>query len=302
MGGVWTLPARLTPMRRSRGSIYRPGISPWAYPAPQPTEDAWHRLPDVTELGNLLDIARKAYRAPAGAEIVALPGADLGLSTIPWLFKTPMRVAVLGPTYSGHAQAWSAAGHSVSEVTSLDDAGKAAIIVAVNPNNPDGRLLSHADLADAANRVRKRDGLFILDEAFADADPSHSILPAATRLECTVVLRSFGKFYGAAGVRLGFAITSHPIAERLKAALGSWPVSSAAIAYGQAALSDERLGCVAAAEIARRGERPGSHLAGGRFQDFGRNRRFSGSAVTTNPGRASRSSPNKAFSFARSKS
>ncbi len=215
------------------------GISPWAYPAPQLPADAWQRLPDMSELGNLLDIARKAYRAPVGAEIVAVPGADIGLSTLPWLFKTPMRVAVLGPTYSGHAQAWSAAGHSVSEATSLDDAGKAPIIVAVNPNNPNGRLLSHADLANAAERVRKRDGLFIIDEAFADADLSHSILPAATRLERTVVLRSFGKFYGAAGVRLGFAITSHPIAGRLKAAFGGWPISSAAIAYGQAALSDE---------------------------------------------------------------
>jgi cobalamin biosynthetic protein CobC len=246
------------------------GISPWAYPAPQPTADAWHRLPDVGELGNLLDIARKAYRAPSAAEIVALPGADTGLCTLPWLYKTPMRVAVVGPTYAGHAEAWAAGGHSVSEAMSLDEAGKATIIVATNPNNPDGRLLTHAELAGAAESVRKRDGLFVLDEAFADADPASSILPMAARLDRTVVLRSFGKFYGAAGLRLGFAVTSHPIAGRLKAALGSWPISSAAIAYGQAALGDEAWGALqlkrlqdAAASLDRVLEEAGLKILGG---------------------------------------
>jgi cobalamin biosynthetic protein CobC len=246
------------------------GISPWSYPAPQPTAEAWHRLPDVSALGTLLDIARKAYRAPSAAEIIALPGADIGICTLPWLYKTSMRVAVLGPTYSGHAEAWAAAGHSVSEAKSLDEAGKATVVVATNPNNPDGRLLTHAELAGAAEHARKRDGLFVLDEAFADANPASSILPIAARLERTVVLRSFGKFYGAAGLRLGFAITSHPIAGRLKAALGSWPISSAAIAYGQAALADEAWAALqrkrlqeAAASLDRVLEEAGLKILGG---------------------------------------
>jgi cobalamin biosynthetic protein CobC len=39
-------------------------------------------------------------------------------------------------------------------------------------------------------------------------------------------------------VRLGFAVTSHPVAHRLKTALGAWPVSAQAIAFGLAALAD----------------------------------------------------------------
>jgi cobalamin biosynthetic protein CobC len=70
----------------------------------------------------------------------------------------------------------------------------------------------------------------IVDEAFADADEGHSLLPHVARLDYSLVLRSVGKFYGAGGVRLGFAITSHPIAERLKAALGAWPISAQALA------------------------------------------------------------------------
>jgi cobalamin biosynthetic protein CobC len=53
-----------------------------------------------------------------------------------------------------------------------------------------------------------------------------------------VVLRSFGKFFGLAGLRLGFAILAEDIAARLRASLGPWAVSGPAIAIGEAALAD----------------------------------------------------------------
>ncbi len=214
------------------------GISPWSYPVPHLADEDFQRLPDGTALRRLLEIARKAYRIPPLAQAVALPGTDAGLSILPWLFREPKRVAVLSPCYSGHAAAWTAAGHSVSEIASLDRAGSAAIVIAVNPNNPDGRFTAHAELAAALAPLRRRDGLLVVDEAFADADESHSLLPHVARLDHTLVLRSAGKFFGAAGVRLGFAITSHPIAARLSAALGAWPVSAQALAFGEAALAD----------------------------------------------------------------
>ncbi len=89
------------------------GIGPWSYPVPQVPAEALQRLPDTTALHRLQEIARKAYRAPPAAEVVALPGTDTGLSILPWLFREPKRVAVLAPSYSGHAAAWAAAGHSV---------------------------------------------------------------------------------------------------------------------------------------------------------------------------------------------
>ncbi len=215
------------------------GISPWGYPVPALAAGELHRLPDAAGLHRLIEIARKAYKIPPTAVAVPLPGTDAGLSVLPWLFREPKRVAVLAPCYSGHAAAWSAAGHSVSEIGSLDHAGAAAILIAVNPNNPDGRFIDHAKLAASLPPLKRRDGLLIVDEAFADADESHSILPHVARLDYTLVLRSAGKFFGAGGVRLGFGITSHPVAGRLKAALGAWPVSAQAIAFGEAALADE---------------------------------------------------------------
>jgi cobalamin biosynthetic protein CobC len=214
------------------------GISPWSYPVPHLTGEKFRRLPDGTELDDLAAIARKAYSVFNVAEIVPLPGTDAGLSLLPWLFREPKRVAVLAPAFSGHAAAWAAAGHSVLEAASLDGALGAAVIIVVNPNNPDGRFVPHDRLAALLAPIKRRGGLLVLDEAFADADESHSLLPAAARLDHTLVLRSAGKFYGAGGVRLGFAITSHPVAGRLKAALGAWPVSAQAIAFGQAALAD----------------------------------------------------------------
>jgi cobalamin biosynthetic protein CobC len=214
------------------------GISPWSCPVPQLPAEALQRLPDATALHRLQEIARKAYRAPAAAEVVALPGTDTGLSVLPWLFREPKRVAVLAPCYSGHAAAWTAAGHSVRQIDSLDDAGSAAIVIAVNPNNPDGRFLPLSELAAATASLKRRDGLLIVDEAFADAEESHSLLPHVARLDRTLVLRSAGKFFGAAGVRLGFAITSHPVAARLKAALGAWPIPAQTLAFGIAALAD----------------------------------------------------------------
>jgi cobalamin biosynthetic protein CobC len=224
------------------------GISPWSYPVPHLASEKLQRLPDRTELDGLAAAARKAYSVSNAADIVPLPGTDTGLSLLPWLFREPKRAAILAPAYSGHAAAWSAAGHSVTEAVSLDQALGAAVIIVVNPNNPDGRFVPHDKLAASLAPIKRGAGLLILDEAFADAGDSHSILPAAGRLDHTLVLRSAGKFYGAGGVRLGFAITSHPVAGRLKAALGAWPVSAQAIAFGEAALAD---GAWAAAQRAR---------------------------------------------------
>ncbi len=214
-------------------------IGPWGYPAPAVSADDMRRLPDAAALPALEAAARRAYRAPPAADVVAVPGVDAGLSVLPWLFRSPKRVAVLEPAHAGHVAAWEAAGHSVSEMASLDRAGGAAILVAVNPSQIDGRFVTHAELAASISPLKRRDGLLVIDETFADADGGQSLLPAVARLDYSLVLRSLGPFYGAAGVGLGFAITSHPIAGRIRSALGSSPVSAQALALGQAALKDD---------------------------------------------------------------
>ena len=59
-------------------------------------------------------------------------------------------VGALGPTYSGFAAAFAAAGARVVEAKRLEDMGGLDVAIVVNPNNPDGRITPRADLLDAA--------------------------------------------------------------------------------------------------------------------------------------------------------
>jgi cobalamin biosynthetic protein CobC len=84
------------------------------------------------------------------------------------------------------------------------DIGEPRSVVLVNPNNPDGRVVSTERLIELAVQCAARGGLLVVDEAFADFTPEISMVPALP--PATLVLRSFGKTYGLAGLRLGFAI------------------------------------------------------------------------------------------------
>jgi cobalamin biosynthetic protein CobC len=108
----------------------------------------------------------------------------------------------------------------------------------VNPNNPDGRIVSKAVLLDIADELRRRGGLLVADETFADVAPADISLAGETKRDNIVVLRSFGKFFGLAGLRLGFALASPSLASRLDALLGPWAVSGPAIHVAEQALAD----------------------------------------------------------------
>ena len=111
-------------------------------------------------------------------------------------------------------------------------------VVVVNPNNPDGRRLGQDQLAGIAARLQARGGWLVVDVAFADVDPAISAV-ALCREYPVFILRSFGKFYGLAGLRLGFAIgPAAMIGPLIAEALGPWPCSGPALAIGRAALLD----------------------------------------------------------------
>ncbi|MCX5515089.1 threonine-phosphate decarboxylase [Kaistia algarum] len=212
------------------------GINPLAYPLKPFDRDDVARLPDPERLASLIDAARQAYGARPDTEILPVGGTDLAIRLLPMLVP-PSAVAILSPTYSGHGEAWRDAGHRVLAVRDLRSALAAApIVVLANPNNPDGRTHEAAELVAAAT-----DGavgrLLIVDEAFCDLTPEISLIPQLPN--GTLVLRSFGKFYGLAGLRLGFVVGSGATVERLRRVLGDWPVSGPAIAAGTAALADE---------------------------------------------------------------
>jgi cobalamin biosynthetic protein CobC len=213
------------------------GINPFAYPLPALTAAAWTRLPAADALTALLDAARQAYGAPDAAGIVAVPGTQAAIQLLPRLFSRA-RIAILGPTYAEHAHVWRAAGHAVDELDSLPgNLNGIDVLLAVNPNNPDGRALGLPLLRRWHEELSSRGGWLILDEAFADVVPEVSLCADAGR-PGLVILRSFGKFFGLAGLRLGFVLGPKDVTDAIAAALGPWAVGGPALQVGAAALRD----------------------------------------------------------------
>ena len=198
------------------------GINPVPYPLPPIPPHAWTALPDARATETLLAAARAFWRVPEGAEVIPAPGLSALIARLPGALGAE-RVHIPGPTYNEYAASFSAAG-----VPLVDD--PAAPAVFVHPNNPDGRLWP-ARALDARP-------LAIVDESFCDVTPDQSHV-SRTQAPGTVVLKSFGKFWGLAGLRLGFAVLApSPLAAALRDALGPWPVSGPALSVGAAALSD----------------------------------------------------------------
>lgn len=197
------------------------GINPVPYPVGGLEAGDWTALPDRGAMAALEAAARAFWGVPEGLAVIAAPGASALIARMPGLVPG-CDVYVPGPTYNEHAAAFRAAGARV-----VDDPA-APVHVLVHPNNPDGRVWP----AEAVGgRV-----LTVVDESFCDVMPEASHVARAG--EGVVVLKSFGKFWGLAGLRLGFAIGPADLIGRLEEMLGPWPVSGPALRVGAAALRD----------------------------------------------------------------
>lgn len=198
------------------------GIAPWPYPVNPTTDQDWQRLPEPEALLALEEVAADYFGVEDPDQVVAVPGSDMALRLLARLIPAE-RVGLVGHSYSGYRKAWPHA-----EVMPFEGALKADLLICANPNNPDGAWIEKRHLQCRSNQR-------LVDEAFADADPRLSLLPDRSG---AVVLRSFGKFFGLAGIRLGFVIADRPLAGDLRDQLGDWPISGPAIALARRAYAD----------------------------------------------------------------
>jgi cobalamin biosynthetic protein CobC len=199
-------------------------------------------LPSETDLKSCLEAARMAYQCQDGLTIAAGPGTQILINSLPHILE-PSQCYIAEPTYSEHRGAMELAGVPCSGFASIDDIfarniGERSCVIVVNPNNPDGRILSPSKSLELADHLQESNSTLIIDEAFSDIDPEQSILPHLNSQSNIIVLRSFGKFFGLAGVRLGFAIGGHEIVSKINIFHGPWAVSSVALKIGSQALSD----------------------------------------------------------------
>ncbi|MEL6681557.1 MAG: threonine-phosphate decarboxylase [Pseudomonadota bacterium] len=196
------------------------GINPVPYPSPTLPADAWTALPDENAFARLYTRARHFWNVPDDAAILGAAGASAIIAALPSVLAKG-DVWIPGPTYNEHGAAFRAAGWQLAN-------GPDHAQVAVHPNNPDGQLWRDQDLTAS---------ITIIDESFCDTVPDRSLMHRATH-PGTVILKSFGKFWGMAGLRLGFAIGDPEIIQSLSEKLGPWQISGPALAIGAEALSD----------------------------------------------------------------
>ncbi|WP_313202694.1 threonine-phosphate decarboxylase CobD [Pseudomonas sp.] len=211
------------------------GIAPWPYPIPPIAPEAWARLPETDD--GLEDAARHYYGV---RQLLPVAGSQAAIQALP-LLRPLGRVGVLTPCYAEHPHAWQRAGHQLIELEESQveaQLDQLDVLVLVNPNNPTGRLVPRERLLAWHARLAGRGGWLLVDEAFMDNSPQHSVADCAER-PGLIVLRSFGKFFGLAGVRLGCVVAEPSLLRRLAEWLGPWTVSGPTRALAQACFVDQ---------------------------------------------------------------
>ncbi|RJF98100.1 threonine-phosphate decarboxylase CobD [Noviherbaspirillum saxi] len=227
------------------------GINPVGYPVPTIAADAWHRLPQASD--TLLAAARTYYGAP---HLLPVAGTQAAIQALPRIRKQS-KVVLSAPSYAEHAHCWRQAGHTVQEIAYDHLAAhidQADVMVICNPNNPTGATIAPGMLLDWAGRLAARDGWLVVDEAFGDTVPKNSVA-CHTHRQGLIVLRSIGKFFGLAGLRLGFVAADHALLHRLADWIGPWTVSGPAQDIGCAALSDRQWQQEVQSKLIRSGDR-----------------------------------------------
>src|SRR4030065_2425397 len=108
------------------------------------------------------------------------------------------------------------------------------VVYLCNPNNPTGMLIKHNSLLEIVEAALAEDVLVFLDEdfiEFVDDERGNSLLSELGRFPNLFILRTFTKFYGLTGLRVGFGLANTEIIDILSRVKMPWSVNS----LGQAA-------------------------------------------------------------------
>jgi cobalamin biosynthetic protein CobC len=206
------------------------GINPHPWPGAAEIPVDWRPLPDPEALTQLEAVAA-AFFGVDPRHVCAVPGSEIGLRLTGTLVGRPARH--IAPSYRTHSEMIVDCAQIDREAARRHD----GTLILANPNNPDGHAIG-ADAMQALLDGRGAEDWLLVDEAFADANPAASVATSVDDGARLIVFRSFGKFFGLAGVRLGFVIAPQPVVAALRDRLGAWPLSAAAIAIGTAAYAD----------------------------------------------------------------
>lgn len=216
------------------------GINPYSYPFSSLDISLYEKLPSYSHEENLRQVAADYYGCKNKSCVALAPGTQILISLMPTVLNAK-EVYVLYPTYEEYISSWWQAGVKVTRVVNFEDfetlcLQKNVVGVICNPNNPDGRKIDIARLESLIKKWSVSGNHLILDEAYMDFSGQSMayLLPSPGLL----VLRSFGKTFGLAGLRVGFLLASPEIVQRIRYMLGLWPVNGPALQIAAEALQD----------------------------------------------------------------
>lgn len=209
------------------------GINPWPWPGAGDSMPDWHALPSIEMLRQMEEKAAR-YFGVDPQHICALPGSEIGLRLLTAVL--PLPGFHLGPAYRSHSEIFPNA-------YSMEKDERCTVsphsILLANPNNPDGRVFSAARMREWLKHTQQTGSWLIVDEAFADVRAEISLAGEVGDESRLIIFRSFGKFFGLAGVRLGFVLGPSRIVDMYRRLMGDWPIHAAGLAIGMAAYDDK---------------------------------------------------------------
>ncbi|MBF0612505.1 MAG: threonine-phosphate decarboxylase [Magnetococcales bacterium] len=210
------------------------GINPNPWPVPEIPLSLWQRLPE--EEDELLESAARYYGTSL---LLPVAGSQQAIQLLPRVAPHGV-VGVVSPTYNEHGRAWLAGGHGVVTVSphGVEEAlREVTTLVVVNPNNPSGQVWNRLQLLSWREKLARKGGWLVVDEAFMDTDDQESLC-RDVGLPGLVVLRSLGKFFGLAGARVGFLLGEESLLQKVARLQGPWPLSNPSRWLAAMALSD----------------------------------------------------------------
>ena len=214
------------------------GISPQCYPLPEMPTRCWQRLPEINDG---LETTSTAYYG--SASLLAVSGSQEAIQRLPLVIKKHKKklgVGIISPAYHSHQQSWEKAGHQVTVLNSSEVNHNIAaldVLIVVNPGNPSAEQFSTQTLLAWHQQLSVKNGILIVDEAFIDSTPKQSLITQKPK-SGLIVLRSIGKFFGLAGIRLGFVWATPDLLKKIADKQDDWSVSHPARWAGKLALND----------------------------------------------------------------
>jgi threonine-phosphate decarboxylase len=178
------------------------------------------------------------YRVPAGADIEPFNGASAAIFALLRSLQ-PKQLVLYTPLYGEYQHIAEELGCTVQQVNRFEqlmaDIPQHSTVVFVNPSTPDGRLY---DMTELLAKWRAANCTIVVDESFIDFCEAESVSGQIADYDKLYLIKSLSKFYGCAGIRVGFILAATAAIAKLRRFEPAWKLSSLDMAYMQQALAN----------------------------------------------------------------